>query len=202
MRNYSLLILSIIFIITSASAQKIRSGIKGGFNYSSLYIDDVEDRKIRPGFHVGFFGQSALGEATAIQTELLYTTAGNKSTYNVAGLNGEIDFNLNYIQLPVMLNLKIAGILEVHGGIYAAYLIGANSKSDGNFGSGYQELNRDGFKDLDFGLAAGAGVNFGDLQVGLRYNLGLTEVADSNSARSRIGSSKNVVGQFYLALGL
>jgi hypothetical protein len=120
----------------------------------------------------------------------------------VGVFNDNIDFNLNYIQMPIMFNLKIAGFLELHGGLYLAYLIGANTKSEGDFGSGYQELNKDNFKDLDFEFATGAGINFGDLQIGLRYNLGLTKVADSSNARSLIGNSKNVVGQVYLALGL
>ncbi len=196
------LLVATLFFTGALMAQQFRSGIKGGFNYSSLYVDDVEDRKIRPGFHFGFFGQSELSDAVALQTELLYTTAGNRSTYRAGPFDGTVDFNLNYLQVPVMLNLKVADALEFHGGLYAAYLVGANTSSEGDFGTSFQELDRENFKDLDFGFAAGFGVNFGDLQLGLRYNLGLTEIADSNGARDLIGDSKNVVGQIYAAIGL
>ncbi|MEP5612906.1 MAG: porin family protein [Cyclobacteriaceae bacterium] len=195
------LFIAALLLTTSSMAQEFRSGIKGGFNYSSLYVDDVEDRKIRPGFHIGFFGQSQLADAVALQTELLYTTAGNRSTYDVGPFDGTVDFNLNYLQVPVMLNFKIADALELHGGLYAAYLIGANTSTDGDFGAGFQELDQDNFNDLDFGFAAGLGANFGNLQLGLRYNLGLSEIADSANARDLIGDSKNVIGQIYAAIG-
>ncbi|MFY0598889.1 MAG: PorT family protein [Cyclobacteriaceae bacterium] len=201
MKKRTHLLLAIILLSGSLSAQQFRSGVKGGFNYSSLYVDDVEDRKIRPGFHAGFFVQSELVEAVGIQTELLFTTAGNRTTYDVGPFDGTVDFNLNYVQLPVMLNLKVVDILEFHGGLYAAYLVGANTSTEGDFGSGFEELDRDNFKDLDFGFAAGLGVNFGNLQAGLRYNLGLTEIADSDSSRDLLGDSKNVVGQIYVAIG-
>ncbi|MEO9871972.1 porin family protein [Ekhidna sp.] len=195
------LLTSCLVLVIGAHAQNFRSGIKGGFNYSSLYVDDVEDRKIRPGFHIGVFGQTPLGEATALQTELLYTTAGNRTTYNSGPFDGEVDFNLNYLQLPVLLNFKVADILEIHAGGYAALLLGANTSSEGDFGSSFQELDRDNFESLDFGVAAGVGVNLSALQIGLRYNLGLTEIAKSSSAQDLLGDSKNVVGQVYIALG-
>ncbi|MEQ9426926.1 MAG: porin family protein [Cyclobacteriaceae bacterium] len=191
-----------VLVTFSVSAQEFRSGIKGGFNWSALYIDEVEDRQVRPGFNIGIYGQSQLGEATALQSELLYTTAGNRSTYNVGPFDGEADFNLNYLQLPVFFNFKIVDILELHAGGYGSFLIGANSSTEGDFGSSFQELDRGNFKDYDFGLVTGAAINFSDLQIGVRYNLGLTQIADSPAAKDLMGNSKNVVGQIYIALGL
>ena len=191
-----------IFLLFGANAQKFRSGIKGGFNFSTLYIDEVEDRQIRPGFHIGVFGQSPLSEAVALQTELLFTTAGNRSIYSTGPFDGEIDFNINYLQLPIMLNFKIADAFEIHVGPYAAYLIGANTSSEGDFGSSFSELDRDNFQNFDFGLASGVGFNLDDLQVGVRYNLGFNEIAKSTTAKDLMGDSKNVVGQLYIALGL
>ena len=127
MKN-SKLILTVLLIIGGAmvaQAQKFRSGVKAGFNYSALYVEDVEDRSIRPGFHAGVFGQSQIGESSALQVELLYTTAGNRTTYSAGPIDGEVDFNLNYIQLPVLLNFKIIDLLEIHAGPYASYLINA-----------------------------------------------------------------------------
>jgi hypothetical protein len=57
MKKHYLFTLLAMLIVISVSAQKFRSGIKGGFNYSTLNIDAVEDRKMRPGFHGGFLGK-------------------------------------------------------------------------------------------------------------------------------------------------
>lgn len=81
------------------------------------------------------------------------------------------------------------------------YLLGASSSTEGDFGLGFEELDRDNFQNFDFGFATGVGVNLGNLQVGLRYNLGLAEIADSAGARDLVGDSKNVVGQIYGAIG-
>lgn len=106
------LFIATVLLTASAMAQEFRSGIKGGFNYSSLYIDDVEDRRIRPDVHFGFFGQSQLADAVGLQTELLFTTAGIRSTYDFGPFDGTVDFNLSYLQFPVMLNFKIADALS------------------------------------------------------------------------------------------
>jgi hypothetical protein len=45
-------------------------------------------------------------------------------------------------------------------------------------------------------------LNFGNFQIGARYNYGLTKLADSDAAELLLGDSKNSVAQLYLALNL
>jgi hypothetical protein len=189
---------------SSVLAQKTaRAGVKAGMNVSNLYIgDNVHDENARIGFNGGFYGQILSSEAFAIQPELLYSTKGSRADYSGFFIDQKVRFNLNYIDLPVLAVFKLGRSAEIHAGAYASYLLGANFDYDGNVNNGVDELDRDHFKSYDYGLSGGFGLNFNAVQIGARYNYGLVAIADSNTARTYIGNSKNSVAQLYLALNL
>jgi hypothetical protein len=183
----------------SARAQEISGGIKGGLTMSNLYIDvdGLDDENARFGFHAGLFSQIMFSETFGMQPEMLYITKGTKATYE--GLISQtIDFNLNYIDLPVFLVLRPVEILEIHVGAYVGLLLNSNVKYSGTI-EGYDEISRDNFNTVDYGVGAGLALNFGNMQTGIRYSLGLQELADSDVANLLLGDSKNSFGQLYIA---
>lgn len=181
---------------------KARAGIKGGLNVSNLITDDVTDKNARYGFHAGVYGQLFANEGFAIQPELNYSTKGNKVTTNFGIIDHETKFNLSYLDVPILAVFKLGNTAEIHAGAYWAYLVGANVDTDGDLGDGFVQIDRDNFDDWDYGLVGGIGFNVGDLQIGARYNYGLNEIAESRGAKAMLGSTKNSVGQIYLALNL
>lgn len=198
-----LLLLSVVIAVVAAAFPndanaQMRAGIKGGLNVSNLYIDDVDDENARYGFNVGVYGQVFSTNAFAIQPELLFSTKGTRAEYGGL-IDQTVKFNLNYLDLPVLAVFKLGDAAEIHAGPYASYLLGSNISYSGDLGSGSDEIDRDHLRPFDFGLAAGFGLNFGPMQVGARYNLGLTEIADSDAARQLLGNSKNSCAQLYLA---
>lgn len=180
---------------------QMQGGIKGGLNVSNLYIDDVDDENARYGFNLGFYGQVFSSDVFALQPELLFSTKGSKAEYGGV-FDGTIKYNLSYLDLPVLAVFKLGESAEIHVGPYLSYLLGANVSHEGDLGNGVEDINKDHLKSFDFGLSGGFGLNFGNLQVGARYNYGLTEIADSDAAEAVIGDSKNSVAQLYLALNL
>jgi len=201
-----LLITAFVGILSSQDAKaqmnsNARYGIKGGFNASNLYVDDVNDENARYGFNVGLYGQILASEAFAIQPELLYTTKGSKVEYSNI-VNQTVKYNLNYLELPVLAVFKLGKAAEIHVGPYGSYLLDANIKYQGDFVNGTDEIKKDNLKSYDFGLVGGLGLNFGAVQVGARYNYGLVKIADSRAARTLLGDSKNSCAQLYLALNL
>src|SRR5687767_14415697 len=95
----------------NASAQSApspkKAGIKGGLNVSNLYIDDIHDENARLGFNVGLYGQIFSTEGFAIQPELLYSTKGSKAFYEEGSLEQTVQYNLNYLDLPVLAVFKL-----------------------------------------------------------------------------------------------
>lgn len=179
-----------------------RAGIKGGLNVSNLYVDDVTDENARFGFHAGLYAQIFSSEVFAIQPELLYSTKGSKNTYDdlVFG-EGDVKFNLNYLEVPVLAVIKLGTAAELHFGPYWSYLLAANIDVDGDTDT-FEELDRDSFRSWDFGLAGGVGLNFGSTQIGVRYSKGLRKIADSDQAQSMLGDAKNSCAQLYIAFSM
>ncbi|HKZ36206.1 MAG TPA: porin family protein [Chryseolinea sp.] len=186
---------------TTAVAQ-MRAGIKGGLNVSNLYIDEVDDENARYGFNVGVYGQLLSSDVFAIQPELLFSTKGTKAEYGGSLFDQTVKFNLSYLDLPVLAVFKLGESAEIHVGPYVSYLLNANISHDGDLGSGVDDLDRDNFKSFDYGLSGGFGLNFGNFQVGARYNYGLAKIADDNDAEIFLGDSKNSVAQLYVAFNL
>jgi hypothetical protein len=184
------------------ASPKVRAGIKGGLNVSNLITDEVTDKNARYGFHAGVYGQLFANEGFAIQPELNFSTKGNKVSYNVGIIDQETKFNLSYLDVPILAVFKLGDAAEIHAGAYWAYLVGANIDTDGDLGDDFRQLDRDNFDDWDYGLVGGVGFNLGDIQIGARYNYGLNTIARSEGARRILGSTKNSVGQIYLAFNL
>ena len=113
----------------------------------------------------------------------------------------ESNFNLNYIDIPVLMVFKLGEVAEIHAGAYWAYLLSAEIRNnDRNPDNEFTTQDRDNFDDWDYGLVGGIGFNLGEgAQLGVRYNYGLNEIADSRGARRVFGNSKNQVAQLYLA---
>ena len=188
------------------SAQESRFGIKGGLNVSTLTTNDFDDKNLKPGFHVGVFNKISLGEALAIQPELLFSTKGAKYSYDNILVKGDSKFNLNYIELPVKLVVNLLTIFEVQFGPYVGYLVNAKAETNAevldfwNIGS-EDEIDRKQFKAFDYGLSMGLGLNLDPLVIGVNYTLGLTTVADENKISDIIlGDSKNSVIQIYMGI--
>ncbi|GAB3892853.1 porin family protein [Larkinella knui] len=178
------------------SAQtKPRTGIKGGLNASTLYLNNVDDRNERIGFHIGVFTQIPVSSFFAIQPELQYTTKGVSANYNILGARGKSTFKLNYVELPVLATFKLGNSVDLQVGPYASYLINSKVTSDGDLGSDYRDINQDNFNKFDYGIAGGLTIYFGPALLGLRYGQGLQPVAKDEAARFVMRKSKNAVGQ-------
>lgn len=191
-----------VAVYQNATAQNFgRAGIKGGINVSNLYVDNATDENARLGFNLGVYGQLFSTDAFALQPELLYSTKGSKVVYG-GPFNQEIQYNLNYIDLPVLAVIKIGESAEIHLGGYASYLLDANISYKGDLVNGVDQIDKDNLKSYDYGLVGGMGINFGSIQVGARYNYGLVTLADSDAARTWIGNSKNSNAQLFVAFNL
>nr|WP_293844681.1 porin family protein [uncultured Arsenicibacter sp.] len=207
----ALLMSAVVFAGTQAvqetqaqSTTKVRAGIKGGFNASTLYYDNANanDRKERYGFHAGVFAQIPAGEFFAIQPELLYTTKGASANYNVLGFTGRNTFRMNYAELPVLATFKLGNTVELQAGPYASYLVNSDVSTNGDFGSGTATLNRDAFNKFDYGVAGGLNIYFGKAFLGVRYGQGLQRIANSDASRAILGNAKNGVGMISLGVSL
>ncbi len=198
-----LVITVLALCVEQLKAQSARAGIKAGANFSNLFIDDVDDENLRMGFHAGVYGQYLEeGSTLGLQTEILYSTKGATATYDNLFGSGKSKFNLNYVDVPILLVIKLGDLIELQGGGYVGFLTKASVSTEGDFGNDYDELDRENFKSVDYGLSGGMAINLEALTIGLRYSYGLNPIAKSEDAKDALGDAKNSVAQIYLGLNI
>lgn len=200
----ALFLCALVIPISLVAQDTPRTGVKGGLNVSNLYIDDVSDESLRPGFHLGVFTQLPVSDFFVIQPEVIYSTKGARATYDtdLIDLEGEYKFNLNYVDVPILATFRLGESANIHIGPYVSYLTNASISTDGDIGESAADLDRDHFATIDYGLSAGFQLNFEAVSVGTRYNYGLNQVADSDEAELILGDAKNSLAQVYVALNL
>ena len=197
---------------TISNAQDIigtpaRFGIKGGLNYSNLDVQDASNSRWLVGFNLGLFAKLPLSSFVAIQPELYYTTKGSNVTYNNLFVDGTARFNLNYLEFPLLLVLNPISVLNIHFGPYVSYLLNGivTNESNVNLFNFENNINLDDYNRIDAGFVVGAGIDLGALNIGLRYNFGLTKVGRE---RSFLGTTytfpdaRNGVLNAYISLSL
>ena len=197
-----LLISSVSMSFGQSSAPKI--GVKGGINFTNLYVDDVEDENMKVGFNLGLFAKLPVARGLSIQPEVLYSSKGSKITYGGVLGSGEYRFNLNYVEVPVLAVINLGEHFNIHAGGYAAYLAQSNIKEevDDAPNDPIANLNEDNFNRLDYGLVGGLGIDIQNITIGARYNYGLKEVGKSdNFASMALRNSKNSAISLYIGFG-
>jgi opacity protein-like surface antigen len=130
-----------------------------------------------------------LGDNFAIQPELLYSTQGVKLEFD--GDKG--DLKMDYFTIPLMAKYYVVESFSVELGPQIGFLTSSKATSGG------ESVDvKDSMKTTDFGLNFGVGYNITqNFNMGLRYNLGLTQVQKDLVAGE--SASKNSV--FQIALG-
>jgi hypothetical protein len=168
----------VVFISSRAQDSNPKFGVKGGFNFSNLYTENVDDTNVLMGFNLGVFAKLPITNSIAIEPELYYTTKGAEVIYNTTFVSGTSRFKLNYIEVPILLVLNVTENFNIHAGPYVAYLVSAKTtnESDGGTFDFENDLNTDDYNTFDAGIAAGIGVDIKSLSFGIRYNYGLTKV--------------------------
>jgi len=187
-----------LFCFTQVFSQDTRFGVRGGLNLSNFFADEPDDTNLRPGFNIGITTKSSLlDEMLYLQAELGYSTKGAR----VEGDLGEASLNLGYIDVPVLLSLSFANTINLEGGVYAGYLVNTSISGESSNGISFsEEIDRDNFKKLDYGIVGGANIELSPITIGVRYNNGLQNIMDEEVA-SILGSDvRNSVFQLYVAL--
>lgn len=182
----------------SAHPNKARFGIKGGLNFTNLYVDEVDDTNILTSFNAGVFAEFPITQGVAIVPELNFSRKGSEVENTILGETYKSKFKLSYLEIPVLLKLNIAENFSLHAGPYFAYLLDAKTDIVNESGSNVNTIDydTDDFDKTDFGLSAGLGFDFDNFGIGARYNYGLSDI-DKNGD---LNGAKNSAFNLYAAL--
>ena len=203
---FASLALGLISITGMQAQDKTASyGFKGGLNFSNLYSDNVDDNNVLTGFNAGLYAKFPITNNIAIQPEISYTTKGAELVYNNAFVQGTAKFNVNYIEVPVLLVMNITDNFNVQVGPYAAYMVSGKTTNNSNIFSSQTELDTKDFNKFDAGIAGGLGVDLDVVNFGVRYNYGFTNVGKERNyggTSYTFPDAKNSVLSVYVGLRL
>ncbi|MFN2396752.1 MAG: porin family protein [Bacteroidales bacterium] len=173
-------LLTAILITGIASAQHgnsptghINIGIKGGVNVYNVHNDNNIKYDPRIGFNFGLLGHIHLNNQFAIQPELVYSAQGAIQTVD----NGTNKLNLDYINVPVLLQYMFDNGLRLQAGPQVGFLVSAKSNSI--------DVKND-MNPIDLALSFGASYVFPATGWGIdaRYNLGLSNINKNGTVNS------------------
>lgn len=186
----TIFILIAILTVCTANAQekKLRWGIKGGLNLTSLsngdyytsvpgdgYSKNKHDAKTKPSFYLGGFAEYMADESIAIQPELTYSRQGNMYKKN----RGVEEWNrLNYINLAAIMKFYATEKVCLEFGPQVGFNV--YSKNVVKFAG--REIKEDyDAKTVDFSLCMGASFFLSDhVFFSGRYVLGFTDTNKDN----------------------
>ncbi len=205
MKNLVLLPVLFLFTLTSTFAQSdskaIQLGVKGGVNFSTITSDDFDDLKSRTSFNVGLLAEIPITERLSIQPEVMYSGQGfdvrEIDQDNAFDTDDNIEYQLDYIQVPVLVKVYLVKGLSVEAGPQFGFKIHEELDFEPNSDGGDIEINQDDsyVKDFDTSLALGAAYKFDNgFFVNGRYTFGLTDIFKDDTLFENV-DAKNALWQ-------
>ncbi len=138
-----------LLLLGTGIRAQVAAGPKAGVNFNTLrarYSAPLGGSKVAPdvkasgvGFHVGFFVNTGPEASAAMRIELLYSDRSTADVYDFTTVGssttrryeGQVDYTMRYLELPVLLTVRTSKELSFHGGAAAALLISARSVDEG-----------------------------------------------------------------------
>ena len=203
MKKITIALVCMLLTAGAAMAQKkFTFGPKIGVDYTHFWGKYLDDYKGAINYQAGVFIEYRFSNKFAIAPEVVFAAQGGKYDYDIYDEHGIVigpnegthSYNVNYINVPVMLKYYIIPSLSIDLGpqlginVYSK----ATDKEPNEFNCGTTDI-KDETKAIDFGVGLGMTYNItNDVFVQGRYTLGLTSVFEW-------GENKN--GNAQIAIG-
>lgn len=187
MKNSKIIFALVLFIsVTQFTFSQLKNdfkfGIKGGVNFTNINTSNTSENKSLTGVNFGIFAKLPITSSFAIQPEIYFTTKGSKLTYQSVFVDGTAQFDLNYIEVPVLAVFKISNNFNFHIGPYASYLLSSNVKNVSDINFDFEDnIDSGDFKKFDTGIAAGIEFEGKSFSLGVRYNFGLVTIGEEKT---------------------
>lgn len=157
---------------TQISNAQVAFGVKGGVNYNSNSIKEVQSdvfsgAKSKMGYHAGVWLRlkvPVLG--LYVRPELVYTNLENEVFYEFT--QKTTSYSFQKIDIPILIGRKIFGIGNVYLGPSFQYILASDFEIN--------DISSVDSKGFTMGLQFGGGVEFGNLGIDLRWERAFSNI--------------------------
>lgn len=187
-----------LFIAGAANAQSpVRFGVKAGVNIANIIKDDGDNNfntEGKTGFNAGVTADIPLTESVSFTPEVLFAQKGYKLTNNF----GEYSQTTNFIDIPILASVRLAGPLDLVVGPQVSFLLSTKNKFETGYGS-VEDVNENSDKFKKSLLGGVIGARYGltqNLDVHGRYALDFQK--NNENGTTNTPEFKNQVWSFGL----
>lgn len=193
--------LFLVAFISLSAASQITYNAKIGAGFSNVYGGDYVEYSSKFVGKIGFGIEKPLSSNFSFMPSIEVALKGTKSSEEFFGEKEELDVNLWYIQMPLLVTYRINltdswnSVLKV--GPYLAYGFSGKVKDNYSVGGEMEKDDYDFFSDengnrFDAGLVFGLDFEYHRYVIGAEYELGLTKLQKNFGEK---------MGAFYITLG-
>ncbi len=188
MKTTYLTILIIFGLIFNAKSQEnnkahtSNAGLKFGYNLAAVSFDGNTETGQRHGFHAGFYGESFIAKALALQIEILYSQQG----YELKDSSNTFTQKVDYINLPFSLKIYPISTFYLETGPQIGLAISHKEEFDNNFGL-FDTTQKFEPNNFDWGINFGGGFKTDSgISLNVRYHLGMGDIYNEGSPQNRV----------------
>jgi len=200
-----LLVSAMVFMAAFSYAQ-LGLGIKGAATMSSISTDVEEFKEaMNPGYQFGAFVR--VGDKWHLQPEAYFTLKNGEFDINV-DLDPSVDdasytINMSTVDVPVLIGYKLLDPPLMNVRLQAGPVVSIVTSKEIKINADGADIpvpddEADLYKDLNWGVQFGAGVDFLMFTVDLRYEMGLSNIYDTPEGGEDQSFKNNV---FFLSVG-
>lgn len=164
MKKVLVVLLFLVFSISSFSQSKVRPGIRLGFNSANISNTNLEDKI---GLNGAIFADIRFGKFYALQPEIAFSSQGGESSFNGG------DLNINYISIALANKFYVVPKAGLH------FIVGPSIDLDfdNNFINIVNDTDDSDVTPIDLALFFGIGYEFPfGLTIEARYKQGLINI--------------------------
>ena len=174
------MVLSSVGAFAQYSAGDITIQPKVGLNVSSVTEDEAG---YIAGFVGGVEGEYHVSPMVGISAGLLYSMQGA----SVKHAEGDPKLEMNYVNIPILVNAYVAKGLALKAGIQPAFNVSNKVKVDG-ISIDYDKYAPEGaeIKTFDFSIPVGISYEYMNVCLDARYNIGVSKIADGDAGRNSV----------------
>lgn len=160
-----------LFIFSFSSSAQFHFGPKAGVNATKIEGKSFNDQ-FEYNYIVGGFAEIELGRRFSIAPEVLFSQTSTTLADDADPLTFNIDqarAKLNYLSIPLLASIKLAGPLLIELGPQYSTLINSDEKLLKN--------GESAFKNGDFSMLGGLKIKFSKFRLTGRYQVGLDNIS-------------------------